>query len=500
MPVARPPRRSLLLRTLARTSATAALALVALLAVAPGPASALEPPRPLPGYRAGFVTETDERPWRDCLWASAAMLLDKWTNGDVTPTHQRLRTLSGDRDGGSSLEDLRVAFRKLGFKVQLDADGDATMTWGALLRRLRNGGGAVVLGDYGQLPRYYGRWDDRFWKGKGTSGNDNHAVYVERYDPRRGVVWLMDPLGRDGYEGEWLSISSLQRYAWFKSGRVQAVATPTAKAAPFAGVRIGEASVGLSDEALTATWDLRATRRWRFQGADVRPAIEPDADPVLGAALTAAAGVDSTIDPATDRPQASVRSGVLAATAALPEAAGAYTSSVAVVDRRFGRTVARSTPVTVFIPGERRATLWIQPDSGALEARSRFPLVLSVANSGTEAWAALARAEVTERNRRPQLTTVVATWVRVDGDPAAARAGDVDRMRLEIARLALDPGRSMRLSEELPVPATPGRWALVVDLVNDVDGSFAALGSAPAVALFDVVGLPGGAEADPTLH
>ena len=25
---------------------------------------------------------------------------------------------------------------------------------------------------------------------------DNHAVYVERFDRRRGRVWIMDPLGR----------------------------------------------------------------------------------------------------------------------------------------------------------------------------------------------------------------------------------------------------------------------------------------------------------------
>jgi hypothetical protein len=499
MPVARPLRRTFLLRSLARSSAAVALVLVALLGVAPGRASALEPPRPLPGYRAGFVTETDERPWRDCLWASAAMLLDKWTNGDVTPTHQRLRTLSGDRDGGSSLEDLRVALRKLGFKVELDADGDATMTWGALLRRLKDGGGAVVLGDYGQLPSYFGRWDYRFWKGKGTSGNDNHAVYVERYDPRRGVVWLMDPLGRGGYEGEWLSISSLQRYAWFTSGRVQAVATPSAKAAPFAGVRFGGAAVAISDEALVASWELRAGRRWRFQGADVRPSIQPDGDPVLGAALTAAAGATITVEAAPHRPQAVVRSRVLRVATALPEAPGAYTSAVAVVDRRFGRTVARSMPATVFVPGDRRATLRIQPDEGTLEAGGRFQFSLTVANSGTEAWAALDRAEAAELDRKPRPTRVVATWIRVDGEPAGARAGDVDRVELEVARLTLHPGRSTRLHEKLPVPVTPGRWALVVDLVNEVDGSFAAFGSAPAVALFDVIGLPAEAEADPTL-
>ena len=87
MPIDRPATRRL---------AAACLAVAALLAIAAGPVSALEPPRPLPGYRPAFVTETDEHPWRDCLWAAAAMLLDKWTNGDVTRTHQQLRALSRD--------------------------------------------------------------------------------------------------------------------------------------------------------------------------------------------------------------------------------------------------------------------------------------------------------------------------------------------------------------------------------------------------------------------
>ena len=37
------------------------------------------------------------------------------------------------------------------------------------------------------------------------------------------------------------------------------------------------------------------------------------------------------------------------------------------------------------------------------------------------------------------------------------------------------------------MPKEVGRWALVIDIVDDVAGSYAALGSAPAVALFEVV-------------
>ena len=68
----------------ARALAAACLVVATWLSVMPAPAAALEPPRPIPGYRPAFVTETDTRPWTDCLWASGAMLLDKWTSGAIT--------------------------------------------------------------------------------------------------------------------------------------------------------------------------------------------------------------------------------------------------------------------------------------------------------------------------------------------------------------------------------------------------------------------------------
>ena len=132
-----------------------------------------------------------------------------------------------------------------------------------------------------------------------------------------------------------------------------------------------------------------------------------------------------------------------------------------------------------------------------LDAGGRLEVAVTVANSGTEAWGAVERAEAEELSRKPRPTSVTATWIRVGGDPSEVREGDVRRVELRVGRLSLDPGRSTRLHETLPVPSTAGRWALVIDLVNDVDGSFAALGSAPAVAVYDVIGVPDEAEVAP---
>jgi hypothetical protein len=93
----------------------------------------------------------------------------------------------------------------------------------------------------------------------------------------------------------------------------------------------------------------------------------------------------------------------------------------------------------------------------------------------------------------------VATWVWLDepaGGEAAAEGADgavdaadgaVVPLEVVLGRVPLAPGQLERIRETLVVPEPAGRWALVVDIVDDVAGSFAALGSAPAVALFEVV-------------
>jgi hypothetical protein len=481
-----------------RTLAAACLVAVALAGILPGPAAALEPPRPLPGHRPAFVTETDTRPWIDCLWASAAMLLDKWTNGNVIRTHGELRRLSGDRRRGSSFEDLRVAFRKLGFRLELDADGDSTITWGQLLSRLRRGAGAVVLGDYSDLPRWYGRWDHRFWRKSGKK--DNHAVYVERYDRRRGRVWIMDPLARGGWRGEWISIGALRRFAWFSGGKVAAVTSPTAKAAPFTGVTAAHPQVGLSDEAITASWRLTAPRAWRWPGADVHVTMAPATDAIAAAILAAQADPRRTADTAPPAPSAGVTGRTLRITTALPQAPGAYVARLSLTDRRFGRMVVASRPVGLFVAGPRRATLRLHVRTALLNAGDGLRINLSVANSGEDSWADPVRPDSDLGDARARTTRVVATWIRLDapesGDEHAGDGVADGRLTQVLDRVPLAPGRMERIRETLVVPEQTGRWALVVDVVDDVAGSFATLGSAPAVALFDVVAPRGIAPAE----
>jgi hypothetical protein len=463
---------------------------VTLLSVTAAPAAALEPPRPLPNYRPVFVTETDENPWTDCLWASGAMLLDKWTNGEITRTHQQLRDLAQTHPGGSSLDDLRDAYAHLGIGLRFSPDGGERITWPVLLKRLASGAGAVLLGDDSKLPRWYGRWDRDFWtltKDEAPE-KDNHAIYIERYDRRHGRVWLMDPLGRPGWKGEWISVAALRRFAWTTRGGALSVAvTPTAKAAPYAGVALASPTVSLSSTTLTATFGLKAPRKWTFPGADVKATFKPADDPLRAAAASLpVAMLGAATDGAPKKPVAVGRGKSILAASALPSKAGAYTATLALADRRFGRVVARTGAVAVFVPGPRRATLRLLVRNETIQTGKAVSISLSVANTGTESWAdTVDRAGPQAAMLPARATRVVAHWIPLDGPVDTVLPAPV-----QLQAVPLAPGSLVAVPAKLVAPASPGAWALVVDVVDDVDGSFASLGSAPAVQAFQVVVSP----------
>jgi hypothetical protein len=474
-----------------RALVAACLVVVTWLSATPAPASALEPPQPLPGYRPTFVTETDSRPWKDCLWASGAMMLDKWTNGTVQVTRQELRKLSRDHSGGSTLEDLRAAYARLGFDLKFSPDGGERITWRDLLKRLEAGAGAVLLGNDSALPKRFGRWDRDFWKQ--TDDKDNHAVYIERYDRRRGRVWLMDPLARGDWHGEWISVRALRRFAWTSGGALSVAVTPPAKAAPYAGVAIDRLAVSVSETTLAATWAIKAPAHWSVPGADVGATFTPALDPLAAAARGTAVSARAATEAAPPQPVATFTAKTLRAAAALPTTPGAYLANLTLTDRRFGKVVARTGDVAVFVPGSRHATLRLHALGTDVEAGASVPVSLSVANTGEMTWAETAKpaglpAEVAwTRNTR-----IVARWIPLDlqggidasqGHTAASATPDP----VELQRVPLVPARLILVRSEIVAPTAPGLWALVVDVADDVEGSFAALGSAPAVHVFRVV-------------
>jgi hypothetical protein len=85
-------------------------------------------------------------------------------------------------------------------------------------------------------------------------------------------------------------------------------------------------------------------------------------------------------------------------------------------------------------------------------------------------------------------TRVLAYWIplAVPGDGAGGTAPG-EPVGVELRAVPLSPRKLATIRATLHAPKALGVWALVVDVVDDVDGSFAALGSAPAVQVFEVV-------------
>ncbi len=481
-----------------RALATATILFAMLLAALPSPAAALEPPRPLPGYHPRFVTETDERPMIDCLWASGAMLIAKWTNGDIHPTHQRLRSLSGDRTRGSNLDDLKIAYRKLGINLKFSPDGGNRITFSGLLRRLAHGAGAVVLGDYSRLPRWYGRWDYGFWtltkkEKKKDRSADNHAMYVERFDRRRGRVWVMDPLGRGNYRGEWMSAYALRRFIWSSGGAVFAAVTPTAKPAPFAHVTTSRASLSRTSSVLQADWSFRAPRRWRFPGVTTRTAFGPVSDPIAALARSPMLPERVTDDSRPSHTVVASSSRSLTVKAPLPTKAGAYLGSFKLTDRRFGRVVSQVGGVPVFVPGARSASLRVDTTEAAAEAGRPLDVSISVTNSGEVTWGETP-SDPSDPDPKVRNTRLVARWIPIDvsakqSPPSlgGGAGGGIVPPTVAVEAVPLDPGRHIVVDASIRAPAALGRWALAIDVVDGVSGSYAKLGSRPALLLIDVV-------------
>lgn len=473
-----------------RTLGALAFVVAIMLPMAPG-ARAGEPDRPLPGYRPAFVTEREAGKWEDCLWASAAMLVDKWTAGRLTTSKDRLRALSGDRTGGSTLSHVARALARIGIEARTSPNGGDTVTWTVLKRRLAAGGGAILLGDDGDLPRWFGRWDPAFWRKTGEE--DNHALYLDAYDRRRDRFWVMDPLAPAGWPGEWISGAALRRFAWAApGGRLSAVLTPTAKAAPFAGVVLDDPIAFAGLDGLHVTWPVDAAPKgWTMPALKVVAqvtiadgAIDPDAIVVSAPAVPVAPVRGVPASAAVAQPSIRFGDDMVQLRIATPAAPGPYRVAVTLREQRFGRSVATASMI-VYVPGDRRATIaTTEPAAGPVEI-GRMSFDTTIVNSGTLTWDDVRR----EPGAPPdpiaaRRTRLIGTWIAAD--QASVEAGPAPA-RLDLGLLPLAPGEAIDVHASVATPRTAGHWTLVLDLVDDMDGSFAGHGSRPDLIAVDLV-------------
>ncbi len=482
------------------TRALAALALAATVSLASLPTAALaaDPPRPLPGYTPHFVSERTVGPWEDCVWASAAMLLDKWTSGVTRSDRKTLRKLSGDTEGGSSLVDVTKAFAHLGFPLTWSPMGGDNVIWPELLDRLAHGGGAILLGDYGKLPRRYGRWEPNFWAGE----NDDHALYLDRYNRKTGRILVMDPLAPPGWTGEWIPVSALKEYAWRNhAGRLWVAMTPAASLGPVKGVELGEPVVVADATHLDISWSIERTPEgWTYAGSSVSAEFTRVAEPEPLARIVAAQPFDTVAavaavpasPPAT--PTSTVVDGVVRATVALPAEPGIYRVTASVIDRRLGGQFAAAGPFDLYVPGQRAAS-FIVPSTQSAEPGGLLPLSFAVRNIGAASWMDARLTRDLPFDLQPARNTrLIATWVSeaptldVDAAPGedAAFVGSPPPPPIDLGLVPFGASFGLRIEALVRVPARPGAWRLVIDVVDDVNGSFAMGGSAPGIVDVEV--------------
>lgn len=477
-----------------------------------------------------FVTETNDTKWDDCEWASAAMLIEKWTGDQVD--RRALRAAANVAKGGSSFRDVtRGTDYLLNLHLRYSPGGGDPMTWRQLLARLADGGGAVVEGAYSRMPQWFKRWDRKF--AASGSVKSAHAVYVERYQPKRGRVWLMDPLGRDGYNGEWISVYALEYYSYTSSGLVHAMATPARlPPVPLSTVRFGQPTLGgpllagaptvlsipidharkrgrqprLATVWVSSTWQRvdPALPDGPITPAPVIPAAPPASPPPAGFPGTALNPLSPAVMdlPAFGSAKGGVESALAAVTHRSVVAAGPIvTGSPKGAPLTPGDWNLHTRIVAPTAPGRYRLTLTLRDRTGKVigprTVRPFLPMIVSVGgpyqatfdasqsidmgdrgvsfgvtNSGRAAWVAPADPGTTQRRGVPTGSAphVLADWLFADGH--AEPAGDI--------YLNLAPG--VKATVALPLAAAPpGAVALRLDLIGPDGGRFSEQGGRATV-------------------
>jgi hypothetical protein len=176
-------------------------------------------------YRSPFITETDEPAFTDCQFASGLMLVAEWTAGEaihdrhgntldaqgLRRLRERLRVLSGDTEGGASLEDLARGsarpFPDLPPLARTTAPVDPLrLSFDQLWARLQAGHCAVLDGNPVKVT-------DAKSALRSMQANDDydHAIFVHTAKGERGFV--MDPLSRGRYQGQWVPKVDLRQFA-----------------------------------------------------------------------------------------------------------------------------------------------------------------------------------------------------------------------------------------------------------------------------------------------
>ena len=173
----------------------------------------------------------------------------------------------------------------------------------------------------------------------------------------------------------------------------------------------------------------------------------------------------------------------------MPKAAGLYRLTVTLHDpdgvAYDAATQALLSPMLVRVVGPFDAKV-LATDAATLDAGTNVDLAVRVANLGTATWGEPAVVDHGRRGGGSLATNgrVVGHWVALDGG--------TDNLAPVDAALpsALEPGTTVDATLGLAVPATPGQYLLVLDVVTPDKGSLAAIGVPPTMVRVTVLPAP----------
>ena len=170
----------------------------------------------------------------------------------------------------------------------------------------------------------------------------------------------------------------------------------------------------------------------------------------------------------------------------MPKAAGLYRLTVTLHDpdgvAYDAATQALLSPMLVRIVGPFDAKV-LATDAATLDAGTNVDLAVRVANLGTATWG---EAAVVDHGRRgggspATYAQVVGHWVALDGGTSNLAPVDAS------LPTKLEPGTTVDATLGLAVPAAPGQYLLILDVVTPGNGSLASIGVPPTMVRVTVL-------------
>lgn len=184
-------------------------------------------PLKIEDYKPPFITETDEARWDDCTVCSTLMSVAAATLGEVVSApdwspltkaglkvrREKIRNwLPADKQTGpTTMADMRYAFSKeFPWLPKIPFYDEQDQTWKEVLEKLLDGWVGVLQGNPMNVKNVNSKL--RRWTNNDDFGHAIHADRARKKADGTFDVFIMDPLGRGAYEGEWVPATEVKEF------------------------------------------------------------------------------------------------------------------------------------------------------------------------------------------------------------------------------------------------------------------------------------------------